>query len=493
MKSITLKNISKSFQSKTLFEEVSFSVQKGDRVAITGHNGAGKSTLLKIVAGIESCDSGKLIKEKTTCNYIPQEFYGDTSLSIMEYLDEMCATARVFDILGQFGVISETQIENGYVHELSGGQKRILEISAVLSCSPMFLCIDEPENHLDIKARSILTNILKQYRGAVLFVSHDRYLVNQISNKIVSIQNEQAILTTGKTYEEFMAAERQKIISATANWKAEARALDKLNETVRMLKARTKYNDAQAKTYQMKKRQLEERRENLGNRPDIKKKVEIQTEKVRQKTGKLIFRCSDVQFSYPKNKALLEKVNVQMNFGERVVLLGLNGTGKTTFLKLLQQQLNPDVGEVRVGNNINIQYINQAETLDVNMSPLKHFQNRGFTEESARSLLAQFLFTQTEASTSLKILSGGQQQRFTFLLLFKTKPECLVLDEPTNNLDPETWELLLDLINEYTGSLLLISHDRSFIEQVENKKLWVLKNKTLKESWSDVDEVLRDL
>ncbi|MFO7797696.1 MAG: DUF599 family protein [Promethearchaeia archaeon] len=218
MKSITVKNISKSFQNRTLFAAVSFTVQKGDRVAITGQNGAGKSTLLKIIAGIERCDEGTLIKEKVTCRYIPQEFSGNTSVSIVEYLDEMHATARVFDILFRFAAITEAHIENGYVHELSEGQKRILEIAAVLSHAPMFVCIDEPENHLDITARSVLTDLLQEYWGAVLFVSHDRSLVNQLSNKIVSIQNEQAVLVTGKTYEEFVAAEQQKRISATASW-----------------------------------------------------------------------------------------------------------------------------------------------------------------------------------------------------------------------------------------------------------------------------------
>jgi ABC-type multidrug transport system ATPase subunit len=138
MKSITLKNISKSFLGKTLFEDVSFSVQKGDRIAITGKNGAGKSTLLKIIIGTEDSDAGRVLKEKVSCRYVPQEFSGDQTLSIMEYLDSTGATNRVFDVLNQFKVITEDQIENSYIQELSGGQKRVLEIAMVLSHSPMF-------------------------------------------------------------------------------------------------------------------------------------------------------------------------------------------------------------------------------------------------------------------------------------------------------------------------------------------------------------------
>ena len=127
------------------------------------------------------------------------------------------------------------------------------------------------------------------------------------------------------------------------------------------------------------------------------------------------------------------------------------------------------------------------------MTPLEHFYSKGFTEERARSIMAQFLFTQLQAESALKTLSGGQQQRFTFLFLFKTAPECLVFDEPTNNLDPETWELLLRLVNEYSGSLLMISHDILFAEQIEHKRIWVLRDKTIKESWSGIGEILQSI
>lgn len=493
MKSITVKNLCKSFQGKTLFEDVSFSVQKGDRIAITGKNGAGKSTLLKIILGTESSDSGRVIREKVSILYIPQEFSGNEQQSIMDYLDTSKATGRVFDIIKQFKVIGDAKLESSHVHELSGGQKRILEIASALSKAPMFLLIDEPENHLDIKSRAVLTEMLQRYWGGVLFVSHDRHLVNQVSNKIVSIEDETAVLMTGKSYEEFMAIQRQNILGALNSWKAEAREVKKMEANVRMLKARTRYNDSQAKTYQMKKRQLEERREALGKRPDHKKHVRIDVAGVERKTGKLVFNCTNMDFSYDENMLLLEKINLDFRFGEKVVLLGRNGSGKTTLLKLLRGQINPTSGNVRIGNEIKIKYIDQTSTLDKELSPLEHFYSQGYAEEHARSLMAQFLFTQNEAESALKNLSGGQQQRFIFLFTFKTAPECLILDEPTNNLDPETWELLLRLVNEYSGSLLLVTHDRTFIEQMEQKRMWVLHNKTIKESWSELDDVLRNL
>jgi len=417
----------------------------------------------------------------------------DPSLTVLEYLDNVGATAKVFETIRQFSIITDEQIETAYVGSLSGGQKRVLEIAAVLSTGPMLLCVDEPENHLDIKTRQVLTNLLKEYWGGVLFVSHDRYLVNEISNKIISIQDEQAILMTGKTYEEFQAIEQQKTISAVASWKAESRAIKQMEDSVRMLKARTRYNDAQAKTYQMKKRQLEERQQDLGSRPDTAKEVKINVQPTKRKTGKLIFSSKDMSFSFGKEKPILEKVNIELRFGERVTLLGRNGSGKTTFLNILQQKLIPSSGEVRVGNDIQIQYIDQTNTLDIKLSPLDHFRDHGYSEERARSVLSQFLFTKFESEAALKTLSGGQQQRFTFLFLFSISPECIVLDEPTNNLDPETWELLLHLVNVYTGTLLLISHDRMFVERFENKRTWVLKKKTIKESWDDLNTILKKL
>lgn len=380
------------------------------------------------------------------------------------------------------------------MHTLSEGQKRVVEIACVLSKAPMFLCIDEPENHLDIKARMILSEILQNYWGAVLFVSHDRYLINDISNKILSLQDSTGVLSAGKSYDQFLNEVALKSSSALAKWRSEDRVLKKLEDSVRMLKARTRYSDAQAKTYQMKKKQLEERRASLGRRSEIEPpSLDLETGFVRQKKGKLILSTAEAGFRYTTGPVILKKITTDMRFGDKVVLLGRNGSGKTSFLKLISGEAEPTEGVVRIGNDLKVEYVDQNKSLDSTMSPLEHFLERGFGEENARSILAKFHFTQSESETVLEVLSGGQQQRFQFLLLFKVNPEFIILDEPTNNLDPATWELLLNLVNEFTGSLLLVSHDRSFVDKVTDKRVWMLKNKTIKESWSELDEVLEGL
>lgn len=493
MKNLTLKNVAKSFQRKSLFTNVSLSLSKGERVALIGNNGCGKSTLLKIAAGIESATTGHVSTNGGSIAYLSQHFAGDESLSILEYLDTHHATSKVFGIIDQFATLSHDALVDAYVYELSGGQKRVLEIATILSQAPLFLCVDEPENHLDIAARETLMQLLKKYWGGVLLVSHDQYMIDQLATKIMLIQDEQAVLMSGQTYGEFMQAEAQKMHSSLAHWKAESRALDKLEDSVRMLKARTRYNDAQAKTYQMKKRELAERREALGQRPDQKKEIGLDLAPVKKRVGKLIFRCEKLCFSYYAQVPMLQDINLELRAHQKVLLLGRNGSGKSTFVKLLQSVLTPTAGSIKRGNDLSIRFVNQSFTLDQQSSPLEHLIAHGYTEEKARGLLAQFVFSQSEAQSTLGSLSGGQQQRFTLLFIFLTTPDFLVLDEPSNNLDPDTWNLLLRLVNEYTGSLLLISHDRRFIEQVEDTRLWVLHNGQIQESWEEIADILPKL
>ena len=214
---------------------------------------------------------------------------------------------------------------------------------------------------------------------------------------------------------------------------------------------------------------------------------------MKQKKGKLIFSSKNLGLEYSSEVPILRNINIEMRFGEKVVLLGRNGSGKTSFVNVITQKLAPTEGEMRIGNDIKMGSIDQLKSLDTSMNPLEHLREHGYEEEQARRILSHCLFTQAEATTAIKILSGGQQQRFKFLLLFKQNPEFIIFDEPTNNLDPSNWELLLNLVNEYSGSLLIISHDRSFVEQLEEKKIWVLKNQTLTESWDDLDQILKNL
>ncbi len=494
MNNISLKNISKAYSEKPLFENISLTLSKKDRVAVIGENGTGKSTLLKIVSGIEDSDSGSITSGNISVSYIAQEFVGHESMSILDYLDYMKTSSSVFKILKQFSVLSEEDIFKLNISDLSGGQKRVLEISSVLSKSPMIICIDEPENHLDIKSREVLSAILKDYWGSVLFVSHDRYLIDRVSNKILEIENQSATIVSDKTYDDFMSERNNKIVKRIDRWKDESKSIVKLEGAVRLLRRKAGVNSDMSTTYQMKKRELERRKEELGFKPEVdRSSPQIKSDLVDQKNGKLVFNMKELSFQYGDESILLKDVNLDMRFGNKVILLGRNGSGKSTLLKILKGELKPNTGKVKMGNDIKIGYLDQLNNLDPEVSPLKLLQDNGEEETKARSTLAGLLFTRKESETSIAKLSGGQLSRLRISLMFNSRPDFVVLDEPTNNLDPTSLDLLIELINNYNGSVLIISHDRSFLEKVKSTSTWTLKNKTIKETWSDLGSVINSL
>lgn len=494
MQNITLKNISKSYPSKTLFERVSFSIGAKDRVAIIGENGVGKSSLLKIMAGIEAPDEGTIQGEKYSVAYIAQDFIAKDCLYISDYLASVGAKPRVFEIIKRFNLLSQTQLQSGLIENLSGGQKRIIEIAAILSTAPRYLCIDEPENHLDIYSRNILTSLLTNYHGGVIFVSHDRFLINTISNKILELANQNVTLNSMMSYEEFLLARQNTIERDIGRWKHEERKLTKLTETVKLLERRAKVNSDISTTYQMKKRELEKRKEAHGDRPIIEKSVsKISTGNLLSKSGKMILMTTELAFGYPHHPTLIEETTLNLRYGERVFLLGRNGSGKSTFINLISQKLTPSSGAMTVGNNVKVSVFTQHSNLDDSLSPLHHLTDLSISEEKARAMLAGILFSRLEAESPLRYLSGGQLQRLRFLLLFSGSPEFIIMDEPTNNLDPTTWNLLVTLMNEFDGSILISTHDQEFIRNIEHPSLWVLKNKRVQESWKPLEETIATL
>lgn len=495
MNNITVKNISKSYLSKDLFEDVSFSIHKGDRIALVGENGVGKSTLLKILSGIEEPDSGQIVLQKNSVAYIAQEFSGDRRLSVGEYFVQQKIGPQVWDIIKQFEILPVDGLEEVVINQLSGGQQRIIEIASVMSQNPVFLCIDEPENHLDIKSRIVLINLLKKYWGGVLVVSHDHHLVDEVTNKIIEIEDESVNVMSGKTYDEFMEIRRRNIGRKLDRWQAEKKAIEKLEQSVRMLAEKVRNgSDSLARTYQNKKRQLEERQAALGPKPDPERsRARISVADVRHKNGKLILKSENMSFAYPDGREIFQDVSVDMRFGETVFLIGRNGMGKTTFLNLLQDNLQPTNGEIKMGVNLSVEWISQTNNFDPKKSPHQHLHERRFAEHEIRSILNGLRFSRQESDGLLGDLSGGQIHRFRFSLMFLSNPDCIILDEPTNNLDPTTWQVLVDLVNEFTGSVFIITHDRDFIEAIENKRLWVLHNQNIVESWSTVDEIVDNL
>lgn len=489
MKTIILKNVSKSLAQKTLFTGVSLAISQGDRVAIIGNNGAGKSTLLKIMAGIESVDEGE-VRAEQSISYIAQEFGGDRTLSVNEYLVQQKCTTTIHSIIKRFGIISPQLLENGELSELSGGQLRVLEIAAVLSRGPMFLCIDEPENHLDIKVRHILTELLQDYWGAVIMVSHDHTLINSLTKKIVLIEHEVVSVTTNLTYEELIEERLKRQDLMQHDYQIAKRKLTKMVNLVTELKRQTTFSDSKAKTYQMKKRQLVAEQELVETmvRPDTRR-PEVRAGEVEQKQGKLIAQLKEVSGGYGTT-TLFSKVNLDIRFGQKLCILGRNGSGKTTLLGLVIGTIEPQSGEVRRGVNITTVIFSQHSELLLQHTAFELFAAISISKDSARSILTRLLFTKAEMDMVAERLSGGQKQRLRLALLFYAKPDFVILDEPTNNLDPVNWQFLVELIEEFEGTVLCVTHDQSFLEAIQDLIILVIAKKSLTRVWGSIDDAI---
>lgn len=489
MKTIILKNVSKSLAQKNLFTGVTLTISQGDRVAIIGNNGVGKSTLLKIMAGIESTDEGE-VRVDQSISYITQEFSGDRTLSVNEYLVQQKSTPTIHAIIKKFGVISPDLLENGKLSELSGGQLRVLEIAAVLSRGPMFLCIDEPENHLDIKVRHILTEFLRDYWGAVIMVSHDHTLINALTRKIVLIEHEAVTVTTNLTYKELVEERLKQQALMQHDYQIAKRKLTKMANLVTELKRQTTFSDSKAKTYQMKKRQLAVEKELVETmiRPDTRR-PEIRAAEIEQKQGKLIVKLNEVSGGY-STTTLFSKVNLDIRFGQKLSILGRNGTGKTTLLGLVTGVIKPQMGEILTGVNIKTVVFSQHSELPVQHTAFELFAVIGITKDLARSILTRLLFTKAEMDMVAERLSGGQKQRLRLALMFYAKPDFIILDEPTNNLDPVNWQFLVELIREFEGTVLCVTHDRSFLEAINDLIILVVAKKTLIRVWGSIDEAI---
>jgi ATPase subunit of ABC transporter with duplicated ATPase domains len=438
------------------------------------------------MAGLETADEGD-VQISQSVAYIAQEFSGDTSLTITSYLTQQRVTANIYGIIKKFGIIKPHLVEGGKLSELSGGQLRVLEIAAVLSRGPMFLCIDEPENHLDIKVRSVLTDVLQDYFGAIIMVSHDHTLINSLTKKIVLIDLQHVTVTTDFSYEELVEERSKRQDTRHHDYVMAKRKLTKMSNLVTELKRQTTFSDSKAKTYQMKKRQLAAEKEVVDTmiRPD-KRRPEVKVGEVDQKQGKLI-----VQLSAGYNDVLVfSHVSLDVRFGQKLCLIGRNGAGKTTLLQLIAGNLVPQSGTVRLGVNINSVVFSQHNELPRESTAFELLADIGLTRDTARSILNRLLFTKPEMEMVTERLSGGQQQRLRLALLFYAKPDFVILDEPTNNLDPINWQFLVELVHEFGGTVLFVTHDRSFLEAIEGLIIIVLAKKTLTRVWGTIDDAL---
>ncbi|RUM81802.1 MAG: ABC transporter ATP-binding protein [Candidatus Thioglobus sp.] len=495
---ITLDNISLSFSDKPILDGVSSTIHKGDKIALIGRNGEGKSTFMRILSGTISADDGKLkIKKGTKISYLEQtppediekklfdivaEGLGDIGLLLCDYqqlitsgelkaagdlqaqIDELDAWQylhKIEAILNRFTLNPEAILST-----LSGGWRRRVMLARALIQEPDVLLLDEPTNHMDITAILDLERMLREFHGTLILISHDRSFVAGIVNKVFDLdRGHLSVFDCG--YKDYVKRKDERL---HAEDMANARFDKKLAQEevwIRQgIKARRTRNEGRV-------RALESMRSSFVNRRKKQGGVKIHSvEGDEKRVSKLVFEVKKINYQIA-GLTLIKDFSMMVLKGEKIGIIGGNGTGKSTFIKLLLDELQPDSGTIRRSKTIKLAYFDQMrENLDLNMKAMdfvsggREHIDIGGKSKHIIGYLRQFLFTGKQAMAPIRMFSGGEKNRLMLAKILSQPANLLILDEPTNDLDVETLELLEEMLVDYTGTLILISHDRTFLNNV---------------------------
>ncbi|OHX36045.1 ABC transporter ATP-binding protein [Methylomonas sp. LWB] len=498
---IRLTNVSIAFGTHALLDHADFQLDPGERVGLLGRNGEGKSTLMKIIAGDIHADGGELWKQPELrlawLEQQPNLNDGDTIYEAVagglgelggliaryhELLTHMDGSEAGLDALGEVqhkleaangwqfqqrveAVLSRLQLPADLkVSSLSGGWKRRVALARALVIDPEVLLLDEPTNHLDFESITWLEEQLLNFAGAVLFVTHDRAFLQKLATRIIDLDRGQLTSWAGN-YQDYLVR-KAAALEDEANQNAEFdKKLAKEEVWIRQgIKARRTRNEGRVRALKKLRAERAERRNTQGTAKLSLNKGEV--------SGKKVIEAVDVEFSYG-DRTIIRDFSLRIDRGDKIGLIGNNGAGKSTLLKLLLGQLQPTQGTVELGTNLQIAYFDQLrEQLDPEISVADSVLDGGeFIDlpggrRHVMSYLADFLFAPARARSPVKSLSGGEKNRLLLARLFTKPANLIVMDEPTNDLDLETLEILEEKLVEYQGTLLLVSHDREFLDNV---------------------------
>lgn len=497
---INIQSIGLTFGSTLLFEGLYLNIEQGEKVALVGRNGSGKSTLLKLIAGNFQPDSGTVaIQKGIRSAYLDQIVSGDISGTVLEVVKgELNRVKDALEIEGDWElhqqaekVISLLGLEaNGVFNTLSAGLKRKALLARALVGEPDILLLDEPTNHIDIDSIKRLEEILLRFTGALILVTHDRMFLQRIATRIVEIDRGR-LFDQSCDYETFL--ERRVAFQENEETRNSLfdKKLKKEEQWVRGgIKARRTRNEGRVRELQ----KMREIRQERKTRPRI---VKIEAPEA-SRSGKLVVKFDNVRFSHG-NIPIISNLSTVIMKGDRVGILGPNGSGKTTLLRLLLGEFQPNSGDIRLGTNLQISYFDQLrEQLDENKTVQENVveDNQDTVTINGKNrhiigYLQDFLFSPEQVRSYVSLLSGGERNRLLWARLFTRPSNILVLDEPTNDLDIETLEILEDYLIKYKGTVLLASHDRAFINNVVTSTLVFEGVGTVNEYVGGYDDWLR--
>ncbi len=489
---ISCENISKSFPDKPLFENQSFGIFEYDKIGIVGVNGSGKSTFLKIIAGYEKPDSGKVTRRNDLkIAFLPQEPNLNPNLTIIRQL--FAADKEEYKILRKYHelllknnekellkIINEMDRKNLWAIEhkaeeyltklnlktdkkialLSGGEKRKLDIAGVLMSDADLLILDEPTNHLDMETIEWLQKYLTNFNGSLIFVTHDRYFLDSVSNKIMEIDAGKIKFYKGN-YSFYL---KQKELEEIDLKRKETRRLAQLKTELKWL-----HRGARARTSKPKNHL--DRVKKLISNTFITKSDEMSISFQTKRIGKTVLELENISKSY-KNKTLIKNFTHYFQKGEKIGIIGPNGSGKTTLLKIIAGEEKPDSGKIKVGVNTKFAYFKQDQNINNELTVIDFikqtaeniYDERG-NLHSASQMLEKFLFNSQKQYTKISALSGGEKKRLLLLKSLILGSNFIIFDEPTNDFDIKTLEILEDYLDNFSGNLLIVSHDRYFLDR----------------------------
>ena len=494
---ITLDNISLRFAEKVILDEINATIHKGDKIGLIGRNGEGKSTFLKLLAGLISADDGDLkIQNRTTISYLEQQppednsdtlfnivahGLGDTGKILASYHDALkegneSKSSRLQEqiesqdlwhylhkidtILNRFQLKSDTQLST-----LSGGWKRRVMLAKAIIQEPDILLLDEPTNHMDITAILDLEKMLKDFHGTLLLISHDRSFVRGIVNKIFDLDRGRlSIFDCG--YQDYLKRNENLLNSEELENARFNKKLAQEEAWIRQgIKARRTRNEGRVRALEAMRKKFINTRKRQGN-------VKIHTLEDEKRVSKIVFEVKNISYSIEELE-LVKEFSLLVLKGEKIGIIGGNGSGKSTLIKLLLDELKPNKGNIRRSKTIQLAYFDQMrETLDPNLKAMDFVSGgKDYIDINGKSkhvigYLRQFLFTGKQAMAPIKMFSGGEKNRLMLAKILSQPANLLVLDEPTNDLDVETLELLEEMLVDYEGTLILISHDRTFLNNI---------------------------
>ena len=470
MSLITIEHLTKSYTERLLFDDTSFSIGDGEKVGLIGINGTGKSTLLKIVAGLEEPDDGSVIRRRNLyIRYLPQIPQFTPGDSVLDSIvrdnrnephftsrEEIEASAKT--ILTKLGIYDF----DAKVETLSGGQRKRVALTSVLLSTADLLILDEPTNHLDSEMADWLEDYLKKFRGALLMITHDRYFLDSVTNRIVELDKGK-LYSYQSNYEGFLKLKAERLdMMAASERKRQSILRTELAWMQRGARARSTKQKAHIQRYEALRDQ---------EAPELTD-GQVEMESISSRLGRTTVEIEHLSKAYG-DKVLMRDFSYVFLKNDRIGIIGPNGSGKSTLMKMIAGRVKPDSGTIEIGQTVKLGYFSQEnEDMDVSLKVIDYIRNVAEYVQtkdgsiSASQMLERFLFPSSVQYTTISRLSGGERRRLYLLRILMSAPNVLLLDEPTNDLDIRTLMILEDYLDNFQGIVITVSHDRYFLDRV---------------------------